>query len=544
MRKFIALSGVLLKGGGGFFTNKRGKTNRIIPAAIIFGFAVLALAIMFFANMAYDTLEPYGAQDIIIPAIFGATSVVIFLFGIFYAISAMYHAEDLEQLKYLPLSTNHILGAKFLTLVVYEYIFEAFILLPVLVSYGIKSGAGAMYIIYSALLFLITPVIALSIAAIIVIIVMRFTSFGKNKQTFKYIGGIIAVAFALGLNMLIQGSVSQLASSQLAIALKDSSLPDILASVFPGLVFASQALLGSTELTGLWNLLLFALCSAGAIVVFLITGRLFYLKGLAGIAETSAKRKAIGDISRETEKTPAFKAYVRKEIKLLFRSPTAFLQCILATFIWPVLIMIVLFSGGGENFAIMKALISGMDPGLLVAVLASMSAFITSANSITSTAISREGKGLYFTKYIPMSMRRQLHAKSTAGIIFSAVSVVVFTAAIGALIEISVAEALVSLVLGLVMGAACSYAGLLIDIANPKLEWINEQQAIKQNMNVIRHLFVGLAFGALAVVPAAVFNMGIVLSPLYILAVFSLLTALLVKRVNKKASEKMIGMDV
>jgi ABC-2 type transport system permease protein len=279
-------------------------------------------------------------------------------------------------------------------------------------------------------------------------------------------------------------------------------------------------------------------------MVFLIAGRLFYLKGIAGITETTAKRKAISDLKLESEKTPVFKAYIKKEIKLLFRSPTAFLQCILATFIWPVLIMIVLFSGGGENFSLMKTLIAGMDSGLLVAILSSLSAFITSANSITSTAVSREGKGLYFTKYIPVSMKKQLHAKAVTGVILSCASVALFTAAIGALIEISVAEALVSAVLGAVIGAACSYAGLLIDIANPKLEWINEQQAIKQNMNVIRHLFAGLAFGALAVVPAAVFEMDMALSAVYIFAAFTLLTALFVKRVNGKASEKMIDMDV
>ncbi len=546
MRKFLALTAVLLKGGGGFFTNKRGKTNWIIPAAIILGFVILALAIMIFAGVAYDTLKEYknGSQEIIIPAIFGATSVVIFLFGIFYAISSMYHAEDIEQLKYLPLSTYHILSAKFVTLVIYEYIFEAFILLPVIVLYGMRSGGGAMYIIYSVMLFLILPVIALSMAAVIVILVMRFTGFGKNKQAFKYAGGIIAVAFALGLNVLIQGSVSQITDPQFAEALRSSRLPEILANIFPGLGFASGALLSCDSLSGLWNLLLFALCSAGAFIVFLAVGRLLYLKGVADINETSAKRKAISDLKLETKRTPVFKAYVKKEVRLLFRSPTAFLQCILTIFIWPVLMMIILFTGGGEKTSLITGWITNMDDGLLVTLLAVASAFITSANAITSTIISREGKGLYFTKYIPVSMRKQLHAKSFTGIIFSGLSVAVFIAAVGAVIGINLAQALVSFVLGFVVGAACTYAGLLIDIANPKLEWVNEQQAIKQNMNVVVHLLAGLAFGALAIIPVAIFGMDMASSAVYILVVFTLLTALFIKRVNGKAAEKIIDMDV
>lgn len=543
MRKFLGLTKVLLKGGGGFFTNKRGKTNWIIPAAIILGFASFAFSIMFFANVIYDGLSQANAQNILLPLVFGATSVVIFLFGIFYVISVMYHAEDVEQLRYLPLSAYQILGAKFLTLVVYEYIFESFILLPVLISFGIKSGAGVMYIIYSLLLFLITPVIALSMAAVIVIVIMRFTSFGKNKQAFKFIGGIIAIVFALGLNMLLQGSVSNISDAQLALAFQNSTLPDLFAKMFPGIGFASSALINSAGLSGLWNLLLFVLCSAGAVAVFMVIGRLFYLKGVAGITETSAKRKAIQDLGRETEGTSAVKAYIKKEIRLLFRSPTAFLQCVLSTFIWPVLIIIILFTGN-EKVSMMQAIAPNIDSGLMAAIFAGLCSFITSSNSITSTTISREGKGLYFTKYIPMSMRKQLHAKAITGIIFSSISVVTTIAVIGAMMGISITVALVSLVLGLVVGAVCSYAGLLIDVNNPKLEWMNEQQAIKQNMNVIRHLLISIVFGAAAIVPVVILEMNIVLSALYILAVFTLLLVMLIKRVNGKAAETMINMDV
>ena len=141
-------------------------------------------------------------------------------------------------------------------------------------------------------------------------------------------------------------------------------------------------------------------------------------------------------------------------------------------------------------------------------------------------------------------MKKQLHAKSITGMIFSGISVVVLIAAIGVLVGISIPEALVSLVLGLVVAAACSYTGLLIDVNNPKLEWMNEQQAIKQNMNVIIHLLVGLAFGAIAIIPVAVFSMVIVFSAIYILVVFTLLLALLIGRINGRAAQKIIDMDV
>jgi ABC-2 type transport system permease protein len=109
---------------------------------------------------------------------------------------------------------------------------------------------------------------------------------------------------------------------------------------------------------------------------------------------------------------------------------------------------------------------------------------------------------------------------------------------------IKIADVLISLVISLVVMAATSYAGLLIDVANPKLQWINEQQAIKQNLNVILHMLVGVVFGAAAIVPAALLGTSLIVSVAYCLAFFLVMLLVLRSRVNKRAAEKLVGMDV
>ncbi len=542
MRKILLLLKIYLKSGEGLTSSKNKKTKYLLLLVLLFAFGSFAFSMVFFAVEIYNGLAPFNAQNIILPLVFGATSIVIFLFGIFYVISIMYHADDVEQMKYMPLKVYHILGAKFMLLVIYEYIFEAFILAPVLVAYGIMSGAGAAYIIYSAILFLITPVIALSMAALLVMIVMRFTSIGKNKQAFTFIGGILAMALAIGFNVAVQSFAGQISDAALMEAFKNSTLPDIMSSIFPGIGFASKALLESATLAGLWNLLLFALCTAGAVAVFMIAGRLLYLKGVSGITETSAKRRAIKDLGRETESTSALRAYFKKELRLLFRSPIAFMNCVLMTFIWPVIILIMLFSGGGKTEAF-AYLISQMNDGLLLAVLVGASAFIASSIPITSTAISREGKSLYFAKYIPMSMHKQLKAKAYSGMLFSGISILLLVL-VGILIGASITVSIAALVIGMIAMAAISYAGLLIDVGNPKLEWINEQQAIKQNMNSLLSMLVGVLFGAIAIVPAAVFNTSLAVTAAYCLVFFLAMLLILRSRANTRAVDKLIVMDV
>ena len=540
MRKVWLLARILLKSGGALLSQNR-RYKWVMPVILAATFSGFAFSAVFITFTMYDALAPAGIADIIIPLAFGATSVVIFLFGIFYVISVMYHANDIEMLMYMPIRPLHILSAKFLTLVIYEYIFEAFILLPMLVAYAVKSGAEVPFIVYSILLFLMLPVIALVMAAVIVMVVMRFTSFGKNKQAFKFAGGILAMALAIGLNIVIQTSATHLDQTHFIAVMQNSSLASVLSNIFPGIVFASGTLINSGTIDGLLNLLLFILCSAGAFAVFLGFGQLLYLKGVAGVAETSAKRQEISDLAKKTEAASAGRSYLLKEIRLLLRSPIAFMNCVLANFIWPVILVIVLTSGG-ERMAAVSGIITQVDSSVIMAVIVGLSAFVSSANAITSTAISREGKSLYFMKYIPMSMKKQLMAKVRSGMVFSLISTVLLII-VTVFLGVHIGVALAGLALSLPVIAATSVGGLMIDIANPKLNWMNEQQAIKQNLNVILHILLGLLLAAVAFVPILLTAMPLWAAALYIAVVFVILLIVLIKSMNKFAVEKLNAMD-
>ena len=427
MRKVLILARTLLKSSSsGAAANQKQGRRWWVPLALGIAFLSMGFSIGMMALGIYEALVPLGAQGVIMPLAMGATSVVIFIFGVFYTVSVMYHADDVPLLLALPLRPWQILGAKFLTLVVYEYIFEAFILLPVLVVYGLQSGAGAVYILYSAILFAILPVIALSMAAVLVMIVMRFTSFGKNKQAFRFVGSIIALVLAIGLNIVLQNTAGRMTPEQLAALADGSSMVSAVERIFPGLPFASQALIGSNTLPGLWNLLLFVLCSAAAIAVFLGLGQLLYFKGLAGITEAAGKRRLLSaeELGKRTAGTSATRSYIAKELKMLTRSPIAFMNCVLMNLIWPVLVLIMLFTQD-SSFAEVKDAVAGMDAGTAMAVLTGVAAFVSCANAITSTAVSREGKQLYFMKYIPMPVQKQLMAKVYTGMLLSVMGIII-----------------------------------------------------------------------------------------------------------------------
>lgn len=547
MRKILILTKVLLKGGGAFggsSGDKKTKSRWWLIPLLLFAFGSFAFSIVFMTFGLYDLLAPIGAADAIVSLAFGATSLVVFLFGVFYVVSVMYHADDVSLLLGLPLRPYQILGAKFITLVIYEYIFEAFILLPMLVAYGIKSGAGVPYVLYSVILFALLPIIALVMAAVIVMLVMRFTRFGKNKQVFNFVGGIIAIVIAVGFNVFIQTSVHNISADQvLALATGQSSLSVLLSRIFPGIGFASVALSQSASLIGLWNLLLFVLCAAAAAAVFLGIGQLIYFRGLAGVTESAAKRKGLSSeaFEKSTARTSVTRAYVMKELRLLVRSPIAFLNCVLMNFIWPVLMLVMLMGTG--QIDTLKPFITSMDSGLLIAVLVGIGAFISNANLITSTAISREGRTFYFTKFIPVSMGKQLDAKAISGILLSGVGMVLL-AVLAVIVGAGIFTAVIALILSLVASVASSYIGLLIDASHPKLNWMNEQQAIKQNANGMLQMLMGVIFGAAIIVPVALAGMSDVLAVVFVAALVLIITVVVRQRVIKGSAAELEQMDV
>jgi ABC-2 type transport system permease protein len=543
MRKVFILAKTLLKSGGGIASARKKGRQWWVPLLLGFAFLSFGFSVGMMALGLYDTLAPVGAQGVILPLAMGATSVVIFIFGIFYTVSVMYHADDVSLLLALPLKPWQILGAKFLNLVVYEYIFEAFIMLPILVVYGIKSASGAPYIIYSIILFAILPAIALSMASVLVMIVMRFTSFGKNKQAFKFVGGIIALVLALGFNVGLQSAANQFSPEQLAaLANGSSSLVTVVERIFPGVPFASRALIGSGALSGLWNLLLFLLCSAAAVGVFLALGQWLYFKGLAGVTEAGGKRRLLTaeELGKGTAGTSATRSYVGKELKMLTRSPIAFLNCVVMNFIWPVLVLVMIMSRG-ESLSMLSASIGGFNASGILAIVVGIGVFLSSANAITSTAISREGKQLYFMKYIPMPIKKQLMAKVYTGMLLSAFGIVLL-AVLAVIVGVDLLTALLALVLSLLAMSSGALVGLLIDAARPKLDWINEQQAIKQNLNVMLHMLVGLLMAAAVIVPVLILNMTLAAAAAYIAVLLGLLT-LLFWRGMRGAAARIEAMD-
>lgn len=512
MSKFLALTKVLMKNGGNTFweNNKlKGKYSKMI-SMIIFGlliFGSVAISFGVVINEMYDALYKIGQQGLIIGFSLPLACLLIFCFGIFYVMNVFYFSMDVENLLPMPLKPSQILGAKFAVSLVYEYFTEAMFLAPMFIIYGVKSSSGILYYIYSIIVFLTLPIIPLIIASIINMIMMRFTNIGKNKDRFKLIGGVLALFLGLGINMFMQKISSKAMKPEMLqemLEKGDNSIINIYTKVFPSIKPAINGLINNSNLNGFINIMLFIIISIVSIVIFIVLGEKLYFKGVIGISESESKRKKLTEkeFNKSISQNSILKAYVFKELKLLFRTPIYFINCILMNFLWPVFLIIPMLMES-ESKSIFKDISTRTQNmelwGVIFAGAVALSIFITSTNGITSTAISREGKNLFFTKFIPVDYKKQIEAKILSGAIMGSIGTVMIL--IVGIIIFKIPNLLLFLILvGSLFGILFnSFTGIIIDLKFPKLNWDNEQKAVKQNFNVVINMIIGVLIAGLLV---------------------------------------------
>lgn len=509
MSKLIALTKVLLKAGTGSSSSKKNKKQIkgiLLGLLLVLAFTPIAIEFGKFLSVAYDGLHSIGQEAVILAFGLSIVSVTIFFFGIFYAMGIFYFSMDVENLLPLPFKPWHIMGAKFAVVLIYEYLTELIFFMPTLMTYGIKSSAGILYYAYGVIIFLLLPIVPLVIASIINMIIMRFTNIAKNKDRFRLIGGIIAMFSGIGINIYIQRFTQNIDQSQVTEMFTEgnNSLVDLVTNIFPSTKIAVSSLINSANTNGFINLILFIVITVAALIIFIILGEALYFKGVMGVSETTSKRKVLSsnELTRNTTQSSSVKVYLLKELKLLFRTPIYFMNCVLINFLWPIFILIPLFSQKGDTgqiAQISKLLKDGKGAGIALGIFFAFVVFASCSNGISSTSISREGKNLFILKYIPMKYTKQLMAKVLSAVALGMSGMVMVSIVGIAILKIPLDLVLLMIIVGTLGILFTSFIGMFIDLNFPKLNWDTEQKAVKQNLNVMISMIICIAIAGLTV---------------------------------------------
>ena len=498
MHKYLSLTRVLLKNSLGMMSD--GKSRKALNTVLYIVLAICMIPLSFTLYMMFDAamtqLLPLQQEGAVLALGFHISSLVTFLFSIFLIPSIFYFSKDSETLLALPLPPQTILSAKFSVCLVYEYAFTLIVCVPLFLAYANHAQISIVYILFAILLFMSLPIYPLVLSSIITMLLMRFVPFFKNRDRFNMIAGILSIVFAFTFSFLMNSSTMTNDPNALITMLVQghNSMISLFSRIFPAIPFAANAVIDGDAV----SLVIYLLITAAALGVLVLLGRWLYFKGAIGFSETKSSRKALSakDYSRVLRHSKV-RTYLIKEMRLLIRTPVYALNCIGMCLLMPIMLLVIFLTTDTDTLLQQLPDITPyLDGKLPYAILAGMAIgfLFSNLNLISATAISREGTNLSFMKYIPMTLKEQLHAKVLSGILMSVVSMLLTMLCIYYLLPIfplfwyllAAASSLITIVLG-------NYASLALDILHPKLVWEQEAAAVKQNMSGIVSMLAGMA---------------------------------------------------
>jgi ABC-2 type transport system permease protein len=505
MRRLLALlrAGLRQNFGLALLKNKIFKQRKDLWLVLLAGLGFLGLLPviwLYFTGLryAFAILKPMGQETALLTLAILAGQFLILVFGLFYVLSAFYFSRDLEFLVSLPARPFEVIGAKFGVILVNEYLTVLFIVAPAFIVYGVMAGKPAGYWPLAAGVFLLLPVIPLALSGLLVMLMMRLVNVSRKKDFLILAGSLTLLTAVLFLQLGLAGSRSP--EELVKFFSAADGLARLVGEKFPPCIWASRLMAEGFSAHGIGYLALYAGLSFGVLLLLLLAAEKLFYRGLIGLSEMAVRRKKLSRgalAGRLAKGGGAWQAILRREWKLMNRTPIFLLNGILSVILIPVMLFFMARSNAiSSSLAMLKVLGSGERTG---EILFAAAFFVACGclNGTASSTFSREGRNFWISKVIPVAPGLQLlgkflHSYLVAGLGVLGGSLVAWLA-LGLDWKSIVPAALLALVSGVLLTAV----NMAVDLARPLLNWTNPMRAIKQNLNVVlaMALDAGVFFG-------------------------------------------------
>jgi ABC-2 type transport system permease protein len=489
------------------FSGSKMKPGLLI-ALMLFTVSMISLPITFMIVGAYDSFHTANQEGILLSLIFSLGSTISFFFGVYTIMNVFYFSEDIEVILPLPFKSSEIVFGKFAAALINMYIYTGMLILP-LIAYGIESRASIMYYLYGIIALVITPILPMIYASLICMVLMRFTNLSKHKDAFRIVSGCLSLILIVGFNYFNSNMGKSMDSGEMLQKMSEgnNSLLNVMNSIFITDKLTAFGLLYNNSINGLLFIILSLLIGITAFLIYYFVGGKLYMKGIIGISEAYSKRENIlenGKAHKLTKKNSPIKALVIRDIKIIFRTPQFFINCVAMLLYMPAILGMGIFSNGQINH--IKSLLS--TNGTSLYGIAIVAAFIVGTTCVMgggagSTALSREGRDFLVSKYIPVHYKTQLYSKIISSLCINQIGTIIV-----AIILILVGASPILFVLGVISSFAgiffVTIFGMYIDYRSPKLNWENEKAMYKNNYMPLFIMLIIFIQGALLVILALI----------------------------------------
>lgn len=476
--------------GNSFNNASNGIKNKnlsiIFYILILFGLSAPIAGII---DELYPIFSEIGQEGYLVSLIFLIGSLVVLFLGIYDIMDSFFFSQDIDPIRSLPFKSSEIMIAKFLTCLIDMYIYLAIIILP-LITFGMDANLGFTYFLMMIPVYLVSPIVVIIFCILITMFLMSFINISKYQNAFKIIFGCLGIIIMIGIYSLNSIGLNQ---ENIANSLnQNNGLLTLANNIFITNIFSAKALIYSNSAKGIMNLGILIFLSALILIIAYTLGKILYKKILNNRNNVYSEKKNILKDRKgiAVVKNSKLKTLVIRELRTILREPSNFINCVVMILYMPIFLFIFILRGKSIDMFPQRTI----DLWVVTSTYLATSLTVI-GNAVAATALSREGKDILVSKYIPVDYKTQLKSKIIVCFIVNSLAILIGLCIV-IYLKASPLAILLSLIIQILTVITISLANMLLDYSSPKLNWVDAKNLYSKNFKPLIIMLIALITGA------------------------------------------------
>ncbi len=382
---------------------------------------------------------------------------------------SMYGSKDNAILLSFPVEYGEVYLSKLVVAYLNEFGKNLYFIVPLTLAFGIITSQNLWFFAAVIIITFILPLLAVLLGALISIPVKFITAFLKRARfVYVLLSAVIAVLLLIGINNVLKNLPDPLRI--LALYFTVIGNIGVFLSKVSNFALFYQWISDILFANNLWlNLGLVLLLIVVLIALNYLLSRPLFFKMASKTAEHSVQKK---HKPKKAGKDNTYFAFLKKETILAVRTADTFLQDYLLIFCLP---FVLYFVNG--FFKAIDLSPRGESIALAINIIISL-IMITSSNTGSATALSREGSEFVLLKTAPAKTYLVTWAKITINIVVSLTLIIISLIIIGLTGVISWDNLVWCLIAFVLIDIGHIFWSFQLDIRNPSMR---EYAALGQN---------------------------------------------------------------
>ncbi|MEY8390332.1 hypothetical protein AALA98_03010 [Lachnospiraceae bacterium 45-W7] len=405
--------------------------------------------------------------------ILSGLSIILAITSSFLLINLFCFSKDVENMQLFPIQPCDIFTSKYIVNILFCYGIELLLLFPFCIVEMQHTGNASVAITYISVAIILPHIIAFPLTVIITVCL-------KIAMYFRRMRILLSL---LGIVIYLSGSVLYKVTSVDGYMKSNITSLNWLNHLFTPFPFYDEYMCLSSVLK----------LSSTILSIIAVGGYYFLNKFILGKHYVLyGKHQQLNTTKMKYSSSSKLKSYFVKECKIFFRNPVYVINGLFGMIIAPFLLPLSFrISSTADNIEQIRALVTVSEFSFYATLFAIAVITLTSSiNVIASSSFSREGANYWITKIVPYTLKQQAFVKILFAVLVSFAGIMINCLIFKLYFHYDFHQIMVIAFISTLFSILWNLIGVFIDMKNPKLEWTNEAEAMKQNLNVILSIII------------------------------------------------------